>query len=112
MIKSLLGVILATVAMIGVASAEPVIVKKDVTCMSMPEFMQKVFLPGGFMPQSENVFKKDKDGVPIASYDVLRSLKNKSILIVEVTRIENNFVVCVLAGWKYQDEKKTDFPVK
>ena len=112
MIKSLLGVILATVAMIGVASAESVIVKKDVTCMSMPEFMQKVFLPGGYMPQSENVFKKDKDGVPIASYDVLRSLKNKSILIVEVTRTENNFVVCVLAGWEYQDEKKPTFPVK
>ena len=112
MIKSLLGVILATVAMIGVASAEPVIVKKDVTCMAMPEFMQRVFLPGGYMPQSENVFKKDKDGMPIASYDVLRSLKNKLILIVEVTRIKDNFVVCILAGWKYADEKKTDFLVK
>jgi len=109
MIKSLLIAILATVGMIGVVSAEPVIVKKNVTCMAMPEFMQKVFLPGGFMPQSENVFKKDKDGVPIASYDVLRSLKNKSILIVEVTRTKDNFVVCILAGWKYADEKKTDF---
>lgn len=66
---------------------------REVNCMKMADFYGKVFISGRFKVQSENVVGKDK------SIDIIVSDALEKVLILEVTRKDKTFNVCILTGW-------------